>query len=241
MAGRSHRSAGTPKRGAAPVATTPIELETTEVAPIARVKRSRLAFALAITLAGLPVLVLDNFPATADPAGRLVVAAVVTTTKAPAEPTTTMAPTSTAEPAIAVAPVTTVPAPPSTEAPTTTAAPATSTTKVAVRTVAAPTTTTAPPTTQPPAPAPTYAKGDPNDPASWDRMAQCEAGGNWAANTGNGYYGGLQFSLATWQHYGGSGYPHEASKDAQIAIGKRVQAAEGWGAWPGCARSLGYT
>lgn len=238
MAGRSHRSAGTPERGAASAATPPVELETTEVAPIARVKRSRLAFALAVTVAGLPVLVLDNFPATADPGERLV-AAVVTTTKAPDEPTTTMAPTSTAEPAIAVAPATVPPAPPSTEAPTTTttAAPATSTTKAIVR--VAPTTTTAPSTTQPPAPS--YTKGDPNDPASWDRMAQCEAGGNWAANTGNGYYGGLQFSLATWQHYGGSGYPHEASKDAQIAIGKRVQAAEGWSAWPGCARYLGYT
>jgi hypothetical protein len=237
MAGRSHRSAGTPGRGAAPAATPPVELDTTEVAPIARVKRSRLAFALAVTMAGLPVLVLDNFPATAEPAGRLV-AAVVTTAGAPAEATTTMAPASTSAPATEVAPTTTEPAAPTTEAPTTTttAPPAPTTTKAAVR--VAPTTTTAPPTTQPP---PSYANGDPNDPATWDRMAQCEAAGNWAANTGNGYYGGLQFSLATWQHYGGTGYPHEASKDAQIAIGKRVQAAEGWGAWPGCARYLGYS
>jgi hypothetical protein len=71
-------------------------------------------------------------------------------------------------------------------------------------------------------------------------MAQCEAGGNWSINTGNGYYGGLQFSLATWQHYGGTGYPHQASKASQIAIGKKVQAAKGWAAWPGCARRLGY-
>ena len=96
--------------------------------------------------------------------------------------------------------------------------------------------TPAPTTTTPPAPRP----GDPNDPVTWDRMAQCEAGGNWFINSGNGYYGGLQFSLATWQSYGGTGYPHQASKATQIAIGKRLQAAKGWNAWPGCARSLGY-
>jgi hypothetical protein len=208
------------------------------------VKRSRLAIALAITMAALPVLVLDNFPATAEPAGSLVVGAVVTTADTAIEPsaeaTTTMGPASTAGAAIDAAPPTALPEPPSTEAPTTTtAAPAPTTTKAAVS-VAAPTTTAAPPTTQAPAPR-TYANGDPDDPATWDRMAQCEAGGNWAANTGNGYYGGLQFSLGTWQHYGGQGYPHEASKDSQIAVGKRVQAAEGWGAWPGCARYLGYT
>ena len=72
-------------------------------------------------------------------------------------------------------------------------------------------------------------------------MAQCEAGGNWAANTGNGYYGGLQFSLSTWQSYGGSGYPHQASRETQIEIGKRLQADRGWGAWPGCSRELGYS
>jgi hypothetical protein len=92
-----------------------------------------------------------------------------------------------------------------------------------------PTTTTAPPR-----------RGDPNNPATWDEMAQCEAGGNWSINTGNGYYGGLQFSLGTWQEYGGTGYPHQASKATQIAIGKKVQADKGWAAWPGCARYLGY-
>jgi resuscitation-promoting factor RpfB len=73
----------------------------------------------------------------------------------------------------------------------------------------------------------------------WDQLAQCESGGNWAINTGNGYYGGLQFTLSTWQGYGGSGYPHEASREEQIAVAERVQAGQGWGAWPSCAAELG--
>ena len=52
----------------------------------------------------------------------------------------------------------------------------------------------------------------------WDALAQCESGGNWAINTGNGYYGGLQFNLGTWQAYGGTGYPHQTSRETQIAI-----------------------
>jgi resuscitation-promoting factor RpfB len=73
----------------------------------------------------------------------------------------------------------------------------------------------------------------------WDKLAQCEAGGNWAINTGNGYYGGLQFSLGTWQAHGGSGLPSDASREEQIAIGKKVQASQGWGAWPSCTSRLG--
>lgn len=74
----------------------------------------------------------------------------------------------------------------------------------------------------------------------WDRLAQCESGGNWAINTGNGYYGGLQFSLSTWHAWGGSGYPHQASRETQIAIATKMRdAAGGYGAWPGCAASLG--
>jgi resuscitation-promoting factor RpfB len=79
--------------------------------------------------------------------------------------------------------------------------------------------------------APVYSSGG----TVWDAIAQCESGGNWAANTGNGYYGGLQFSLSTWQAYGGSGYPHTQSREAQIAVAERVAAAEGgYGAWPHC-------
>jgi uncharacterized protein YabE (DUF348 family) len=74
----------------------------------------------------------------------------------------------------------------------------------------------------------------------WDALAQCESGGNWAINTGNGYYGGLQFNVGTWQSYGGSGLPSNASRETQIAIATKVRdASGGYGAWPGCAHSLG--
>jgi uncharacterized protein YabE (DUF348 family) len=74
----------------------------------------------------------------------------------------------------------------------------------------------------------------------WDSLAQCESGGNWAINTGNGYYGGLQFSLSTWRAYGGPGYPHQQSRETQIAIAEKLRAATGgYGSWPGCAAKLG--
>ncbi len=74
----------------------------------------------------------------------------------------------------------------------------------------------------------------------WDSLAQCESGGNWAINTGNGYYGGLQFNVGTWQAYGGSGLPSQASRETQIAVATRLRdASGGYGAWPGCASSLG--
>ena len=73
----------------------------------------------------------------------------------------------------------------------------------------------------------------------WDRLAQCESGGNWSINTGNGFYGGVQFSASTWRAMGGSGLPHQASRETQIAMGERLKASQGWGAWPGCASKLG--
>lgn len=73
----------------------------------------------------------------------------------------------------------------------------------------------------------------------WDRLAQCEAGGNWAINTGNGYYGGLQFSLGSWRAVGGSGRPDLASRSEQIRRGEALKAQQGWGAWPACSRKLG--
>ena len=73
----------------------------------------------------------------------------------------------------------------------------------------------------------------------WDKLAKCESGGNWSINTGNGYYGGLQFSLSTWRAYGGSGLPSNASREQQIAIAKKLQADAGWGAWPACSAKLG--
>jgi resuscitation-promoting factor RpfB len=75
----------------------------------------------------------------------------------------------------------------------------------------------------------------------WDRLAECESGGNWSINTGNGFYGGLQFSLSTWRAYGGTGMPHEASREEQIAVAERVQDAQGWGAWPACTSKLGIS
>jgi hypothetical protein len=74
---------------------------------------------------------------------------------------------------------------------------------------------------------------------TWDRLAQCESGGNWSINTGNGYYGGLQFNLNSWQWVGGTGYPHEASKETQIAMAERLLERQGWNAWPACSRQLG--
>ncbi|WP_148571577.1 resuscitation-promoting factor [Nocardioides caldifontis] len=74
----------------------------------------------------------------------------------------------------------------------------------------------------------------------WDSLAQCESGGNWAINTGNGYYGGLQFNLGTWQAYGGTGLPSENSREQQIAVAERLRAATGgYGSWPHCASVLG--
>ncbi|WP_439689874.1 transglycosylase family protein [Curtobacterium sp. SP.BCp] len=77
--------------------------------------------------------------------------------------------------------------------------------------------------------------------STWDALAQCESGGNWAINTGNGYYGGLQFTLGTWQANGGSGNPASASRSAQIAVAERVLASQGWGAWPACSAKLGLS
>ncbi len=74
----------------------------------------------------------------------------------------------------------------------------------------------------------------------WDRLAQCESGGNWHINTGNGYYGGLQFSLGTWHAYGGTGLPSQHSRETQIAIATKLRNAQGgYGAWPACAARLG--
>ena len=81
---------------------------------------------------------------------------------------------------------------------------------------------------------------DPSNPAAWDRLAQCESGGNWAANTGNGYYGGIQFSLGSWQAVGGTGRPDQASRETQIAMGQRLWNQGGWSHWPACTAKLGY-
>ncbi|GLX54276.1 transglycosylase [Streptomyces hygroscopicus subsp. hygroscopicus] len=80
--------------------------------------------------------------------------------------------------------------------------------------------------------------------SQWDAVAQCESGGNWAINTGNGYYGGLQFSASTWAAYGGTAYAStadKATKSQQITIAEKVLAAQGKGAWPVCGTGLTST
>lgn len=76
----------------------------------------------------------------------------------------------------------------------------------------------------------------------WDQLAQCESGGNWGINTGNGYQGGLQFSQGTWAAHGGTEYAqsaNQASREQQIAVAEKVLASQGWGAWPSCSSRLG--
>ncbi|MBM7771587.1 LysM repeat protein [Actinokineospora baliensis] len=77
------------------------------------------------------------------------------------------------------------------------------------------------------------------DPVNWDAIAQCESGGNWSINTGNGYYGGLQFSPSTWRANGGSGSAHNASREEQIRVAENVLKSQGIGAWPVCGKKSG--
>ena len=127
---------------------------------------------------------------------------------------------------------------------TTTAPPTTTTTAPPTTTTTAPptTTTTAPPPPPTEAPAPPSTGGgfgDPGDYATWDALAECESGGNWAANTGNGYYGGLQFSPARG--------PRSAARACRTSTAVRprstwasgLQARSGWGQWPSCSSKLG--
>src|SRR3954469_25386224 len=79
---------------------------------------------------------------------------------------------------------------------------------------------------------------------NWDAIAQCESGGNWSINTGNGFYGGLQFTKGTWKGYGGNKYastPNKASRSEQIAIAEKVLDGQGIGAWPVCGKKAGST
>jgi hypothetical protein len=96
------------------------------------------------------------------------------------------------------------------------------------------------------APAPEAAAGDPEaaPPApqarvhsvNWDAIAACESGGNWSINTGNGYSGGLQFTLGTWRSNGGSGSAHNSSREEQIRVAENVLGSQGIRAWPVCGR-----
>ncbi|MGK5680665.1 transglycosylase family protein [Actinoplanes sp. URMC 104] len=89
---------------------------------------------------------------------------------------------------------------------------------------------------------PAAAAPSPASDVNWDAIAHCESGGNWSINTGNGYYGGLQFSRSTWRAYGGSrfaGTADQASRDEQILVAERVRRGQGLGAWPSCGRRAG--
>ena len=80
------------------------------------------------------------------------------------------------------------------------------------------------------------------DGSTWDALAQCESSGNWAINTGNGHYGGVQFDASTWRAYGGGAYAPRAdlaTRSEQIAIAEKTLAAQGWGAWPACSAKVG--
>lgn len=76
----------------------------------------------------------------------------------------------------------------------------------------------------------------------WDELAECESGGDWTINTGNGFFGGTQFSKTSWDAMGGTEfapYPHQATREEQIAVAERLQAVQGWGAWPLCSQKIG--
>ncbi len=80
--------------------------------------------------------------------------------------------------------------------------------------------------------------------STWDKLAQCESSGNWAINSGNGFYGGLQFTPSTWKAFGGTKYASSAqyaSRSEQIEIAEKVLDGQGWGAWPACSRKLGLS
>ncbi len=235
-----------------------------EVVPKARVPRHRVAIAASVTLAALPLLFLDNFQANASMPSKVDAGASRDQLGLAGPPLT---PDSTAQAGQSVGtPVADAPAtvfvaspvasatvaPSPTASPTTLARTTTTTAKPKVKVeaaVTAPTTTTtarpAPTTTTTVAPTTSSARAgsgpDPSSDATWDQLAKCESGGNWAANTGNGYYGGLQFNPDTWHGLGGTGYPNEASRAQQIAIGKKQYAASGWSAWRVCAGRLGWT
>lgn len=109
----------------------------------------------------------------------------------------------------------------------------------ATTTTIPPTTTTThyhPPSTTTTAPKPVATEPPRSGSVNWDAIAECESGGNWSINTGNGYYGGLQFDLQTWRGTGGTGYPHEHSREEQIHRAEILYASRGVSPWPSCGR-----
>ncbi len=101
-----------------------------------------------------------------------------------------------------------------------------------------PTPTPTPTMTPTPTPTP-VPTADPTNDTIWEQIAQCESNGHWNDDTGNGYYGGLQFSQGAWNSVGGSGNPASASREEQIMRGKMLQRGRGWRVWGACAKKLG--
>jgi hypothetical protein len=89
------------------------------------------------------------------------------------------------------------------------------------------------------APKPAVAAAGGGDDAVWQRLRNCEAGGRYQANTGNGYYGAYQMSAGTWHSLGYGGLPHEAAPEVQDQAARKLQARSGWGQWPACSRRVG--
>lgn len=95
---------------------------------------------------------------------------------------------------------------------------------------------------RPSAPAPNPQVSQTIGTSIWDRIAECESSGDWSISTGNGFYGGLQFTQSTWEAFGGNEYASQANlatREQQIAVAEKVQASQGWGAWPVCSREAG--
>jgi hypothetical protein len=93
----------------------------------------------------------------------------------------------------------------------------------------------------PPPPPPRMRTGSRRPPsdADFDRLARCESNGRWQLDSGNGFYGGLQFLVSTWQALGGTGRPSDHPREVQIALARQEVSRHGWSAWPSCARQLG--
>ena len=91
----------------------------------------------------------------------------------------------------------------------------------------------------PPAPKPVVAAAGGGDDALWQRLRNCEAGGNYTRNSGNGYYGAYQMSAGTWRSLGYGGLPHQAPPEVQDQAARKLQARSGWGQWPACSRRIG--
>lgn len=199
---------------AAEPAAAPRGVETAEATPATPVDRA--AGDAAFEALGFQALLTVADTSSIDDIAIRSLPTTTTTTSTTAPPTTT---TTTAPPPPPTTTTAPLPPPPTTAPPTTAPPP--------------------PPTTAAPAPAPAPARAAVPNGSVWDQLAQCEAGGNWATNTGNGYYGGLQFSASSWHAVGGSGLPHQASRATQIAMGERLRASQGWGAWPACSAKLG--